>query len=174
MTSYVLGGGCFWCLDAVYRRVKGVTKVEAGYAGGEGPANYYRVATGETGYAEVTRVTFDETIIPAKTILDIYFLIHNPTTLNRQGNDVGTQYRSVMFYDSDAQMKEFHAAFKRAEKIWEGTIVTQIEPLEAFFIAEDEHQDYFNKNPAAGYCSIIIEPKIAKARAAFSQWLKEE
>lgn len=174
MTSYVLGGGCFWCLDAVYRRVKGVTKVETGYAGGEGPANYYRIATGETGYAEVVRVTFDETVIPAKTILDIYFLIHNPTTLNRQGNDIGTQYRSVMFYDDDAQMKEFRLAFKRAEKIWEETIVTQIEPLTEFFVAEDEHQDYFNKNPAAGYCSIIIAPKIAKARAAFSQWLKEE
>jgi peptide-methionine (S)-S-oxide reductase len=174
MTSYVLGGGCFWCLDAVYRRVKGVTKVETGYAGGDGPANYYRVATGETGYAEVARITFDETIIPTKTILDIYFLIHNPTTLNRQGNDVGTQYRSTMFYTDELQMKELHAAFKRAEKIWEETIVTQIEPLDEFLIAEDEQQDYFNKNPAAGYCSIIIAPKIAKARAAFSQWLKEE
>jgi peptide-methionine (S)-S-oxide reductase len=174
MTSFVLGGGCFWCLDAVYRQIKGVTKVETGYAGGEGPANYYRVATGTTGYVEVVRVTFDPQVIPAKTILDLYFVMHDPTTLNRQGADVGTQYRSAMFYSDDSQQQEFQAALARAENVWGKPIVTEIVPLEGFFVAEDEHQDYFQKNPEAGYCAIVIEPKIAKTRAHFKQWFKEE
>jgi peptide-methionine (S)-S-oxide reductase len=174
MTSFVLGGGCFWCLDALYRQIKGVTDVESGYAGGEGPANYYRVATGKTGYAEVVRVTFDENIIPTETILDLFFVIHNPTTLNRQGADEGPQYRSSMFYEDDMQQKAFTAAFERAQKLWNDPIVTQIVPLEKFYLAEEEHQDYFRKNPESGYCSIVIEPKITKARAHFKQWFKEE
>ena len=114
MTKYIFGGGCFWCLDAVYRRLKGVTKVECGYAGGNDPSpNYYRVMSGRTGHAEVVRVTFDETIIPEQTILDIFFLIHNPTTLNRQGADVGTQYRSIMLYDSPEQKQRFTTAASR-------------------------------------------------------------
>ena len=173
MTSYVLGGGCFWCLDAVYRGLKGVNSVESGYAGGSGTPNYYRVATGATGYAEVVRITFDETIIPADIILDIFFLIHDPTSLNRQGADVGTEYRSAMFYSDTAQQEVFQAALERASKLWENPIVTEITPLEEFFRAEEEHQDFFNKNPEAGYCSIVIVPKVVKARAAYKQWFKE-
>jgi len=174
MTSFVLGGGCFWCLDAVYRQIKGITKVESGYAGGEGPANYYRVATGTTGYAEVVRVTFDESVIPVETVLDLYFVMHDPTTLNRQGADEGTQYRSVMFYENDEQQKLFRAALERAEKLWDDPIVTEIVPLEKFHLAEDEHQDYFRKNPETGYCSVVIAPKVVKVRSHFRQWFKED
>jgi len=173
MTSFVLGGGCFWCLDAVYRQIKGVVKVESGYAGGEGTPNYYRVATGKTGHAETVRVTFDENTIPAKTILDLFFVVHNPTTLNRQGADVGTQYRSAMFYQDETQQKEFKNALERAQKVWDNPIVTEITPLTVFYVAEEEHQDYFRKNPESGYCSIVIEPKIIKARSHFKQWFKE-
>jgi len=172
--QFVLGGGCFWCLDAVYRQIKGVSQVETGYAGGEGRPNYYRVATGATGYAEVVRVTFDPSIIPASVVLDLFFVMHDPTTLNRQGADVGTQYRSAMFYSNDSQQQEFQLAQKRAQEVWDDPIVTEVTPLKEFFIAEEEHQNYFQKNPEAGYCSIVIEPKISKARAHFKQWFKEE
>lgn len=173
MTTFVLGGGCFWCLDAVYRKLKGVIKVESGYTGGNGVSDYYHVSTGNTGHAEVVRVTFDESIIPVDSILGMFFLIHNPTTLNRQGADIGTQYRSAMFYNNEAQLQAFQAAAMRASLIWKDPIVTEITPLEQFFIAEDEHQDYFNKNPEIGYCQIVIAPKIIKARAAYKQWFKE-
>lgn len=172
MTQYVLGGGCFWCLDAVYRQIKGVTNSECGYAGGSGTPDYYRVATGTTGYAEVVRVTFDETIIPPDTVLDIYFLMHDPTTLNRQGADIGTQYRSIMFYSNAAQKRLFEEAQERAQKIWDDPIVTEVAPLDSFYAAEDEHQNYFVKNPEAGYCTIVIEPKISKVRAHYKQWFK--
>jgi peptide-methionine (S)-S-oxide reductase len=174
MTSYVLGGGCFWCLDAVYRRIRGVIKVESGYAGGEGSATYERVSTGRTGYAEAVRLTFDESVIPPATILDIFFLIHNPTTLNRQGNDVGSQYRSIMFYADETQEHEFKSATTRARQHWDDPIVTEIVPLTAFVPAEEEHQDYFNNHPESSYCSIVIEPKIVKARSHYTQWFKEE
>lgn len=174
MISFVLGGGCFWCLDAVFRQLKGVTVVESGYSGGTGTPDYHHVASGHSGHAEVINVTFDETIIPADIILDIYFLIHNPTTLNRQGADEGTQYRSVMFYADSAQQKAFQAAANRAQAVWDDPLVTQIVPLEAFYKAEEEHQDYFRKNPETGYCTIVIEPKVARARASYQQWFKEE
>jgi len=157
MTTYILGGGCFWCLDAVFRRLKGVTEIESGYAGGDDQPNYYRVATGTTKHAEVVKVTFDETVIPEATLLDIFFLIHDPTTLNRQGADVGPQYRSIMFYKDLAQENVF-----------------EVIRLETFYRAEDEHQDYFNKNPESGYCSIVIAPKVNKARKAYATWFKEE
>lgn len=174
MTTYVLAGGCFWCLDAVYRRLKGVTSVVSGYAGGttESPT-YEQVSTGSTGHAEVVQVTFDETIIPADTILDLFFLIHDPTTLNRQGADVGTQYRSAMYYTTDTQKEAFEAAIERAKTHWSDPIVTELAPLVVFYPAEDYHQDYFNKNPGNGYCSIVIAPKIVKARAAYATWFKE-
>lgn len=175
MTTYTLAGGCFWCLDAVYRRVKGVSSVVSGYTGGATPnPNYYQVATGKTGHAESVQVTFDETIIPGDTILDIFFLIHDPTTLNRQGADKGTQYRSAMFYTDEAQKAAFAAAVERAQTHWDGKIVTELVPLETFCPAEDEHQDYFNKSPANGYCSVVIAPKIIKARSAFTAWFKED
>lgn len=174
MTTYVLAGGCFWCLDAVFRRIKGISLVESGYSGGKGEANYHRVSTGTTGYAEVVKITFDEMVISPKTILDIFFLVHDPTTLNRQGADKGTQYRSAMFYKNEAQKREFEAAIKRAAKTWSDPIVTELAPLETFYTAEDEHQDYFNKHPEAGYCQIVIAPKIIKARNRFRQWFKED
>lgn len=172
MTTYVLGGGCFWCLDAVFRRVRGITDVVSGYAGGTvDEPDYYRVATGSTGHAEVVKVTFDEAVVPAETLLDIFFTLHDPTTLNRQGADTGTQYRSIMLYADNDQKTEFEAALERAQSIWEDPIVTQIEPLETFYAAEPEHQDYFNKNPANGYCSVVIAPKISKVRGKYRDWL---
>jgi len=174
MTTFVLGGGCFWCLDAVFRKLKGVTSSECGYAGGETPSpNYYQVASGRTGHAEVVRVTFDESIIPVETLLGIYFLIHNPTTLNQQGADVGTEYRSIMLFENETQRQAFSSAIATAQTIWDDPIVTELKPLETFFLAEKEHQDYFAKNPETGYCSIVIEPKISKARHEYKQWFKE-
>jgi peptide-methionine (S)-S-oxide reductase len=174
MTTYVLAGGCFWCLDAVYRRLKGVEKVVSGYVGGavDNPT-YYQVATGSTGHAEAVEITFDETIIPANDILDLFFLIHDPTTLDRQGNDVGTQYRSAMYYADDQQKQAFEDALERAKEHWDNPIVTEVTKLDTFWPAEDEHQDYFNKNPGNGYCSIVIAPKIVKARSAYTKWFKD-
>jgi len=173
MTTYTLAGGCFWCLDAVYRRLRGVTSVESGYAGGKGPATYARVSTGETGYAESVHITFDETAIPSDTILDLFFLIHNPTTLNHQGNDIGPQYRSAMFYADDSQKEAFQTALQRAQKHWNDPIVTEITPLKNFVSGEEDHQDYFTNHPENPYCSLVIEPKIAKARKAYTKWFKE-
>ena len=171
MTRFVLGGGCFWCLDAVFRRIKGVESVVSGYAGGHvSDPSYEAVCTGETGHAEVVHVTFDETVIPADTILDIFFTIHDPTTLNRQGADVGTQYRSVLYYSDEAQKARFEAAVERAGQLWDDPIVTEISPLDTFYEAEAYHQDYFNNNPDAGYCSVVIVPKIIKARQKFADW----
>ncbi|MFY9228136.1 MAG: peptide-methionine (S)-S-oxide reductase MsrA [Candidatus Microsaccharimonas sp.] len=175
MTTYVLAGGCFWCLDAIYRRLKGVEKVYSGYAGGEAPdPTYSEVASGSTGHAETVQITFDESMIPSDVILDLFFLIHDPTTLNRQGADMGTQYRSAMFYKDDEQRVAFEVAAVRAHEHWEDPIVTQITALNVFYPAEAEHQDYFNKNPGNGYCAIVITPKIIKARSAYSKWFKED
>lgn len=144
-----------------------------GYAGGsEEDADYYRVASGKTSHAESVRVTFDETILPAKDLLDIFFLIHNPTTLNQQGADKGPQYRSAMFYANDEQKAVFEAAIERAQKHWDDPIVTEITQLDKFYDAEPEHQDYFTNNPANPYCSVVISPKIIKARKAYSHYFK--
>ncbi|MEP7205052.1 MAG: peptide-methionine (S)-S-oxide reductase MsrA [Candidatus Saccharibacteria bacterium] len=174
MTTYVIAGGCFWCIDAAYRRLRGVSEVVSGYSGGgtEQP-HYLQVVMGTTGHAETVRVTFDETVIPKNVILDFFFLIHDPTTLNQQGPDVGTMYRSVMFYSDETQKKEFTAAIQRAQSLWDDTIVTELLPLNRFYPAESEHQDYFNKNPGNGYCTAIIAPKLAKARANYAQWFEE-
>jgi len=174
MTTYVIAGGCFWCLDAVYRRLKGVNEVVSGYAGG-GTLNptYEQVSTGETGHAEVVQITFDESVIPSKVILDLFFLIHDPTTLNQQGADVGTQYRSAMYYTDTTQKEAFEAAAARATEHWDDPLTTQITPLDTFYPAEGYHQDYFNKNPGNGYCSIVITPKIIKARSAYTKWFKD-
>jgi peptide-methionine (S)-S-oxide reductase len=174
MTTYVIAGGCFWCLDAVYRRLKGVAEVVSGYAGGATiDPTYEEVSTGETGHAEVVQITFDESIIPSDVILDLFFLIHDPTTLNRQGADVGTQYRSAMYYADDAQKEAFEATEERAKEHWSDPLTTEVKKLDVFYPAEDYHQDYFNKNPGNGYCSIVIAPKIVKARAAYTKWFKE-
>lgn len=171
MKTYILAGGCFWCLDAVYRRLKGVTSVVSGYTGGhvDNPS-YEAVSSEATGHAEAVKITFDPSIIPEETILDIFFLIHDPTTLNRQGNDVGTQYRSAMYYADDEQKTAFQAAIDRARQHWDDPIVTELTALDVFYDAEDYHQDYFNQNPGNGYCSIVIAPKIIKARQAYRQW----
>jgi peptide-methionine (S)-S-oxide reductase len=175
MTEFVLGGGCFWCLDAVFRRIKGVAQVESGYAGGTTASpTYAQVSTGTTGHAEVVRVQFDESVVPADIILDIFFLIHDPTTLDRQGADVGPQYRSIMLFKNKEQKVWFEAAKLRATTYWEAAIVTEIVPLDAFHPAESEHQDYFNKNPDAGYCQIVIAPKVLKTKQAYKKWFKED
>lgn len=174
MTTYVIAGGCFWCLDAVYRRLKGVSEVVSGYAGGGTlDPTYEQVSTGETGHAEVVQITFDESVIPADVILDLFFLIHDPTTLNRQGADVGTQYRSAMYYTDKDQKEAFEAAAERSKAHWDDPLTTQIAPLDTFYPGEDYHQDYFNKNPGNGYCSIVIAPKISKARAEYTKWFKD-
>lgn len=173
MMTYTLAGGCFWCLDAVFRGLKGVELSVCGYAGGSAnDAHYYAVATGTTSHAESVQVTFDEEIIPNEVILDVFFLIHNPTTLNQQGNDIGPQYRSAMFYENDDQKTEFEAAIERAKTHWDEPIVTELTALEKFYQAESEHQDYFNNNPGNGYCSIVIEPKIVKARNSYLSYFK--
>lgn len=175
MTTYVLAGGCFWCLDAVYRKLRGVGSSISGYTGGplEYPT-YDDVMAGTSGHAEAVQITFDETIIPAEVILDVFFLIHNPTTLNRQGADTGTQYRSAMFYANDAQKTEFEAATKRAQTTWDDPIVTKITPLGEFYMAEEYHQDYFARNPSNPYCPVVISPKVSKAKKEYAQWFKEE
>jgi peptide-methionine (S)-S-oxide reductase len=173
MMSFVLGGGCFWCLDAAYRVLSGVTDVVSGYCGGavDSPT-YEQVCGGATGHAEVVRVDFDETVIPADVILDAFFTMHDPRQLNRQGNDVGTQYRSAMFYVGDKQRLLFEAARARAEGIWDGGLVTTIEALGDFWTAEDYHQDFFAKNPGQGYCLAVAVPKVAKVRASFAPYLR--
>ena len=168
MTSYVLAGGCFWCLDAVFRDLKGVSESLCGYAGGDkADADYYRVASGATGHAEAVKVTFDESVLPRDVLLDIFFAIHNPTTLNRQGADAGPQYRSAMFYADDEQQTEFKAAVDRASKDWDDPIVTKLEKLDTFYEAEPEHQNYYKQNPFSGYCSFVISPKVNKIMKNF-------
>jgi len=169
-----LGGGCFWCLDAVYRELRGVVKVESGYAGGRRPnPSYEQVCTGATGHAEVVQVTYDPAEISYGDLLDIFFAIHDPTTLNRQGGDVGTQYRSVVFYHTPEQKAEAErkVAELGAAGPYDDPIVTELAPAPAFYPAEGYHQDYFRKNPGAGYCRAVVAPKVAKARKAFFEKL---
>ncbi|MFC4242837.1 peptide-methionine (S)-S-oxide reductase MsrA [Gryllotalpicola reticulitermitis] len=172
MQTFVLAGGCFWCLDAVYRTLRGVSEVVSGYTGGTvANPSYELVCTGSTGHAEAVAVTFDESVIPASVIMDAFFTLHDPRQLNRQGADVGTQYRSAMFYADDEQKKLFEEALVRADDIWDGGIVTQLEPLGEFYRAEDYHQDFFAKNPAQGYCLAVAVPKVNKVRKAFSEYV---
>ena len=172
MMSFVLGGGCFWCLDSAYVNFNGVTAVDVGYMGGslDNPS-YERVCDGNTGHAEVARVTFDDSVIPAEVILDMFFTMHDPTQLNRQGNDVGSQYRTCMFYEDETQRDLFEAARDRAKEYWGDGVVTEILPIETFWMGEAYHQDYFANNPGNGYCQAVIIPKVAKVRAGFSQYL---
>jgi peptide-methionine (S)-S-oxide reductase len=170
-----LAGGCFWCLEAVYTELKGVEKVQSGYAGGqvENPT-YQAVCTGKTGHAEVVQITFDPQVVPYRDLLQVFFTIHDPTTLNRQGADVGTQYRSAIFYHDveQKQIAEAVIAETEAAKIWGHPIVTQVAPLQAFYKAEDYHQDYFKRNPYQGYCQVVIAPKVAKFRKMYLERLK--
>jgi peptide-methionine (S)-S-oxide reductase len=163
-----LGGGCFWCLDAAFRGIKGVGSVVSGYAGGatERPT-YQQICTGKTGHAEVVQVSFDRDQIDFETILEVFFSIHDPTTLNRQGADVGTQYRSVIFCHTEAQRQAAERVIARlaSEGIWSDPIVTQVEAAPAFYPAEPYHQDYYRQNPMQGYCQVVISPKLAKLRS---------
>ncbi len=172
MKTYVLAGGCFWCLDAAYRVLRGVESVVSGYTGGEIPhPSYEQVCTGSSGHAEVVAVTFNPSEIPSDVILDAFFTMHDPRQLNRQGNDVGTQYRSAMFYTNEEQKVLFEAARDRASDTWGGGVVTEIVPLGEFFDAEDYHQDFFAKNPGQGYCMAVAVPKVNKVRSGFSEYL---
>jgi peptide-methionine (S)-S-oxide reductase len=172
VTTFYLGGGCYWCLDAAYRVLRGVSSVVSGFAGGHVPSpSYEAVCTGSTGHAEVVEVTFDESVIPAEVILDAFFTMHDPRQLNRQGNDIGTQYRSAMFPTDDAQRELFEAARDRANENWGGGVVTEIVDFTEFFAADDYHQDFFAKNPTQGYCLAVAVPKVNKVRAGFAQYL---
>lgn len=173
--SIVLGGGCFWCLDAAYRRVKGIMTVTSGYAGSQWPnPTYERICTGTTGHAEVVKLDFDPAVISLQTILEIFWMLHDPTTLNRQGNDAGTQYRSIILFNSAEQQQAIQASIhKIAKELWGDKVTTEVAPLEKFYPAEDYHQDYFNKNPEQGYCQVIINPKLEKLTKKFAQLLKD-
>jgi peptide-methionine (S)-S-oxide reductase len=170
-----LGGGCFWCLEAVYQELRGVEKVESGYSGGDVPNPTYRQVCSETtGHAEVVQVTFDPDEVSYKDILEVYFTIHDPTTLNRQGADVGTQYRSVIFYHDEDQKRAAEEVISELEAkgIWNNPIVTEVAPFDEFYVAEDYHQNYFRNNGFQPYCQVIIAPKVAKFRKEHLERLK--
>jgi peptide-methionine (S)-S-oxide reductase len=171
-----LGGGCFWCLEAVYELLRGVEQVESGYSGGTVPNPTYRqVSTGATGHAEVVRLTYNPGQISYREILEVFFTIHDPTTLNRQGADVGTQYRSVIFYHDQEQKEIAEQVIREFEEqqVWDDPIVTQVVPLEAYYKAEDYHQEYYRNNQQQPYCRIVIAPKVAKLRKQYFEKLKE-
>lgn len=176
MKTTVFGGGCFWCTEAVFQMLKGVSKVESGYAGGTiDDPSYERVSEGNTGHAEVIRVTYDPAIISYEDLLTVFFGSHDPTTPNKQGNDVGEQYRSVIFYTSDEEKDIAGKIIKELDQsLNDGTrVVTQVLPLLKFFPAGDYHRDYFKKNASAPYCQLIIEPKVEKVRKRFAELLNE-
>jgi peptide-methionine (S)-S-oxide reductase len=164
------GGGCFWCLDAAFRMLRGVVGVQSGYAGGKRPnPTYEQVCSGATGHAEVVQITFDPSIITYRDLLGVLFTIHDPTTMNRQGNDIGTQYRSVVYFhsaDQERAVRETIAELER-EKVYDDPIVTEVVPYSVFYAAEGYHQDYFNKNPAQPYCAAVVAPKVSKIRKAY-------
>jgi len=176
LDTITLGAGCFWCVETIFEQLKGVQSVQSGYSGGiaENPT-YKDVCTGETGHAEVCQIVFDPLIIPFEEILEVFWSIHDPTTMNRQGADVGTQYRSVIFYHTDEQRRIAEASKKKWNEsgIFTNQIVTEIQPFSKFYNAEDYHQDYYNLNQSAPYCSFIISPKVEKFRKSFKEYLKK-
>lgn len=171
--SAIIGGGCFWCTEGQYKLLKGVKKVISGYAGGhvDNPT-YKQICNGDTGHAEVIEIQYDPSIITYKDIIDLFWLAHDPTTLNQQGNDVGTQYRSTIMYTSEEQKKIAEASMAEAAKDAPGKIVTEIVPLKKFYPAEDYHQDYFANNPDAGYCRVVVSPKVAKFKKKLEEKAK--
>jgi peptide-methionine (S)-S-oxide reductase len=176
MEIATLGAGCFWCVEAVFDALKGVESVESGYSGGHTENPTYREVCGETtGHAEVVQVTFDENIVSFREILEVFFVVHNPTTLNRQGNDIGSSYRSAIFYHSDEQQVIAAEVIKNvnAEGIYDDPIVTQTAPFTKFYIAENYHQEYFANNPNQPYCAAVVAPKVAKFRQKFIEKLKK-
>lgn len=175
--TITLGGGCFWCLEAVYLCMEGVTRVRSGYAGGQkAHPSYEEVCRGTTGHAEVVQIDFDPQTTPLHEILSVFFTIHDPTTLNRQGADVGTQYRSVIFYHDEGQKAEAERLMREltARKIWPRPLVTRLEPMPEFFVAEDYHQKYFFTNPHQGYCRAVVAPKVSKFRSRFAHKIRED
>jgi peptide-methionine (S)-S-oxide reductase len=170
-----LAGGCFWCLEAVYDELRGVERVRSGYSGGQRPhPTYEQVCSGTTGHAEVVQITFDPDVVSYRELLQIFFTIHDPTTLNHQGNDVGTQYRSAIFYHTPEQKETAEAVIAelRDKKVWEAPIVTEVTYFSAFYPAEEYHTDYFKRNPGQAYCNIVIAPKVAKFRKQYLEKLK--
>jgi peptide-methionine (S)-S-oxide reductase len=177
LQTATLAGGCFWCLEAVYDEIKGVQSVESGYAGGQVENPSYRaVCTGDTGHAEVVQIHFDPNIVSYRDLLNVFFTIHDPTTLNRQGADVGTQYRSAIFYHDDEQKKIAEEVIRdlTAQKLWDRPIVTEVTKLDKFYMAEDYHQEYFARNPYQPYCQVVVAPKVAKFRKHFLEMLKKQ
>lgn len=174
--TITLAGGCFWCLEAVFDEVKGVLSVDSGYANGHiSNPSYREVCTGRTGHAEAVQIKFDPTIVALRDLLNIFFVIHDPTTLNSQGADVGTQYRSGIYYHSEDQKRTAEQVIRdlEAQKIWDNPIVTEVEPLRSFYIAEEYHQEYFAKNPYQPYCIAVVAPKVSKFRKHFMKLLKK-
>jgi peptide-methionine (S)-S-oxide reductase len=177
LQTATLAGGCFWCLEAVYDEIKGVHSVESGYAGGHTDHPTYRdVCNGDTGHAEVIQVHFDPSVVSYRDLLNVFFAIHDPTTLNRQGADVGTQYRSAIFYHDEEQKKIAEELIRdlNAQQIWDKPIVTQVEKLDKFYVAEDYHQEYFARNPYQPYCMAVVAPKVSKFRKHFLEMLKKQ
>ncbi|MEK7288948.1 MAG: peptide-methionine (S)-S-oxide reductase MsrA [Planctomycetota bacterium] len=171
-----LAGGCFWCLEAVFDELRGVEIVESGYSGGDTQnPSYEQVCVGATGHAEVIQITFDPKIIAFQTLLEVFFSAHNPTTLNQQGADEGTQYRSAIFYHSPEQKAIAESVIKKVNtsKVWDSPVVTEVAPCKAFYRAEDYHQDYYNRNSRQSYCQMVISPKVAKVRKQFQSLLKK-
>ena len=171
-----LAGGCFWCLEAVFDELKGVESVESGYAGGAtANPSYEQVCAGTTGHAEVVQIAFDSAVVSFKEILEVFFVIHDPTTVNRQGNDAGTQYRSAIFYHSPEQKAQAEQVIKNLDgaRIWNSPIVTEVVPAQTFYRAEGYHQDYFLRNPVQPYCMLVVAPKVAKLRKHFLAKLKK-
>ena len=171
-----LAGGCFWCLEAVFKELRGVESAVSGYSGGSvADPTYYQVCAGNTGHAEVVQVTFDPRVVSFREILEVFFTIHDPTTLNRQGADVGTQYRSAIFYHCPAQRETAEQVIKEltAEGLWRDPVVTEVVPFAEFYAAEDYHQDYFERNPYQPYCMAVVAPKVAKFRKKFLDQLKK-
>ncbi|HXJ80528.1 MAG TPA: peptide-methionine (S)-S-oxide reductase MsrA [Candidatus Methylomirabilis sp.] len=176
LETATLAGGCFWCLEAAYLELKGIERVDSGYAGGHVPKpTYEQVCTGDTGHAEVVQITFDPSVITYREVLEVFFTIHDPTTLNRQGADVGTQYRSAIFYHSPEQKATAEAVMAEleTERVWNDRIVTQLVPYELFYPAEEYHRDYYRRNPNQGYCRIVIAPKVSKLRKVYFEKLKK-
>ncbi len=175
-SSIILGGGCFWCLEAVFLNLKGVLKVKSGYSGGHVKNPGYReVCYGKTGHAEVLQVDYDPELIDQETILEVFFTFHDPTTLNRQGNDVGTQYRSIIFYNTQEEKETFQTYIDGpASEIWSDPIVTELKELEIFYPAEAYHDNYYNLNKGQGYCQFVISPKVNKLKQKYSTLLKSE
>lgn len=167
-----LGGGCFWCLEAVYQELRGILRVESGYTGGHvANPSYEQVCDGDTGHAEVVRLEFDPAQVSYREILEIFFTIHDPTTLNRQGNDVGTQYRSVIYYHTPEQHDIAKQVIACMASVWDAPIVTELSPAETYYKAEDYHQNYFRQHPLQGYCAFVVAPKVAKFRKMFTDRL---